>query len=501
MQRPFRVAVAAGIVAAASLVIRADVPSQASEIQLRLGDLLYAEGRYGDSLDAYRNALKSAAPDETKRPRVGVIASALRIAEFDLARKEAEKLHQADPGSPDSMALYGDALWSAGLFEEAEAQYRAVLKSEPQSARGHHGMAKALTARSQLDEGMNEAQAALRLAPRDLEVHHTVGTIFEREHKYEEAAAAYSNYVNLLPNKDHSEKADWSRAEIRFLRSFGQRVPFECDPGTEDRIYTLDFRLVNEKVVVRAKINEASAQDFVVDTGSENTVITRMTAQKLGVTPVTYTLSAGVGRVGLRGLQLARLDSLELGSLKLRNVPVLIKNPPLRDIPVKETESLSPLALGYSMIIDYKAHKLTFGKRLPAEPSDFELPMRLYRLATVRGTVDAHQANFVIDTGGEVISISQATATALERPQTGRKIALRVYGTSGWDEDAFLMPGIDLAFDAIHYRNFPVVVLNLDAPSALLGFQLGGIVGHKFLSKYRVGIDLERSLLRLKNVS
>ena len=43
--------------------------------------------------------------------------------------------------------------------------------------------------------------------------------------------------------------------------------------------------------------------------------------------------------------------------------------------------------------------------------------------------------------------------------------------------------------------------LNLDAPSALLGFQLGGIVGHKFLSKYRVGIDLEHSVLRLKNVT
>ncbi len=63
------------------------------------------------------------------------------------------------------------------------------------------------------------------------------------------------------------------------------------------------------------------------------------------------------------------------------------------------------------------------------------------------------------------------------------------------------MPGVDLMFDAIPYRNFPVVVLNLNAPSALLGFQLGGIVGHKFLSKYRVGIDLERSVLRLKAIS
>ncbi len=505
MQSGFRVAAASIlVVAAAALVIRADVTpsSQASEIQLQLGDLLFSEGKFVDSLDAYRNALKTAPSDSVRRPRMGVIASALRVAEFGLARDEAEKLYRADPTGPESMTLYGDALWSSGLFMEAEGKYKDALAAAPELARGHHGMAKALAAKSLLLDAMNEAQAALRLSPRDLEIHHTVGTIFERQHKYEEAAAAYSNYVNLLPNKDHSEKADWSRAEIRFLRSFGQRVPFEADAGTDDKLYTVDFRLVNEKVVVRAKVNDAAAQDFVVDTGSENTVITRPTAQRLGITPVTYTLSAGVGRVGLRGLQLARIDTLELGSLKLRNVPCLIKNPPLRDIPIKETEGLSPLALGYSMVIDYKTHKLTFGKHLPDEPKDFELPLRLHRLATVRGTVDGnHQANFVVDTGGEVISISQATATSLRKPETGRRIALKVYGTSGWDPDAFLMPGVDLLFDTIAYKNFPVVVLNLNAPSALLGFELGGIVGHKFLSKYRVGIDIERSVLRLKNVS
>ena len=201
-----------------------------------------------------------------------------------------------------------------------------------------------------------------------------------------------------------------------------------------------------------------------------------------------------------RSLQLARLESLTIGSLKLRNVPCIIKNPPLRNLPIRERESLSPLALGFSMMIDYKANLLTLGKHLPQEPRDVELPLTLYRLATVRGTIDAdHQVNFVVDTGGEVISISQATATSLHRPAQERRIALKVYGTSGWDRDAFLLlPGVDLAFDAIQYKSLPVVVLNLTAPSALLGFQLGGTIGHKFLSRYRVGIDLERSVLRLK---
>ena len=73
-----------------------------------------------------------------------------------------------------------------------------------------------------------------------------------------------------------------------------------------------------------------SPQDFILDTGSEATVISGPTAQRERVRPITYTLSAGVGEVGLRGLQLARLDTLEMGTLLVHNLPVLIKNPALR---------------------------------------------------------------------------------------------------------------------------------------------------------------------------
>jgi len=385
MRSGFRTSAVVVLLAAASLVIHADdtPASQAADVQLQLGSMLYAEGRYVESLVAYQNALKTTDSSTLRAARAGVITNALRVAEFDLARHEAETLVKMAPRDAAALALDGDALWASGLFEEAEARYGQALALTPDLARGLHGMARSLLAQNKLGEALNEAQAALRLAPRDLEVHHTVGAIYERMHKYEEAAAAYGNYVNLLPNKDTSEKAAWSRAEIRFLRSFAQRVPFQTDPGTDDMVFTVDFRLVNEKVVVRARVNDSAPQDFVVDTGAENTVITEVTARRLGVAPITYTLSAGVGETGLRGLQLARVDSLELGTLKLRNVPVIIKSPPLRDLPTNETESLSPLALGYSMIIDYGTHQLIFGKHLPEEQSDMELPLRVYRLATV----------------------------------------------------------------------------------------------------------------------
>ncbi len=500
-----RAALAAAVAAAAAFVVidaGTHAQSQSAEVQIQLGNEFVAEGRYADALDAFQRAVAVAGPDDVRTARAGVVNAALRVAEFDLARVEAEKLVAAAPKSPEALALHADALWASGLFEEAESRYKVALAAAPDLARGHHGMARALAARSHLDEAMDEAQMALRMSPRDLEIHHTVGAIYERMHKYEEAAGAFSNYVNLLPNKDHSEKADWSRSEIKFLRSFGQRVPFEMDPAPDDQLYTIDFRLVNDKVVVRAKVNDGVVPGLrgrhrrrehgavAADRAAPGDHADHLHAQRRrGRRRPARPAARAHQHAGARAAQAAQRAVPDQGSAAAR--------------PAGE-RSGEPVAARARLLDD---HRLPDAARSPSastcRPSraDFELPMRLHRLATVRGTVDGqHPANFVVDTGGEVISISRATATAIGRQEPERKIALKVFGSSGWDKDAFLLPGVDLSFDAIRYTNFPVVVLNLNTPSALLGFQLGGIVGHKFLSKYRVGIDLEHSVLRLKQI-
>jgi predicted aspartyl protease len=324
-----------------------------------------------------------------------------------------------------------------------------------------------------------------------------VGSIYERLRRYEEAANAYSSYINLLPNKDRSAKAAWARAEVRFLRAFGTRVPVQIDPGAAGKLHTIPFRIVNEKVIVKARVNRGPPMDFVLDTGSEQTVISRETSARMGIRPITNILSAGVGDLGVRELELTRLDALEVGSLKVYNVPAIIKNPPLVGLPTREMESFSPLALGLSVIIDYDRQQLLMGPELPVEQADVELPLRMHRLAMVPGRVQGGPASFILDTGGQVISISTDTASGLERGEM-RNIPLKVYGASGWDRDAFLMPGVDLAFNKIEYNNLSVVVLNLRAPSVLLGFRLGGIVGYKFLSRYRVAINLDKSIVGLQ---
>ena len=471
--------------------------SARSELQLELGDLLLADERYWEAMVAYNQAKVGAKPAQLLRASTGLLHSLLRVAEFSRAYHEA--LFLGDLGSPDPevRVLQADALWASGLFEEAEQLYAEILADVPTSVAARHGHARGLAARGHVDEALVEVRAVVGGSNERPEFYHTLGSIYRRLNRYPEAADAFEEYVERLPKVRVSRQTEWARSEVLFLRSFGDRVPFDV-LGDPARIHTIPFRLVNDKVVVRGRVNGHDLTDLVVDTGAEQMVLSQETAVATGVRAITTTISAGVGEVGIRGLDSGRVDTLEIGTFEIHNVSAIIKNPPLDGLPpTRVRDSISPVAFGLSAVIDYENQYVVLARRLPDEPADIELPMRVNRLAVVRGVVnESHPRSFVVDTGGEVVSLSFGTAGSLGLVPP-RHIPLRVHGTSGWDQHAFLLPGVQLAFDKILYNNFSVVVLNLHRPSALLGFHIGGIVGHTFLRNYRVSIDVDRSVLRL----
>ena len=488
--------VAAGL-AALSVVLGAQSTPTASRVEtrLQLGNLLLEDLRYWEAIRTFEEAQEGATDEQRVRSSTGMLRALLPVAEFTRAQMEAQVLREIAPGDPDITALIGDALWGGGLFDEAEQLYRDALAMDPGSGAARHGVARSLTTRQRYAEALDWVQAALEAAPDSAAAHHTLGYIHRRMRRFGDAADAYERYVELLPAWIDTEKADWARAEVQFLRSFGDRPAIELSaPG---RLHTIPFRLTDDKVIVQGRVNGGDLVDFVMDTGAEQTVLSQRVAQQLGIRPVSTALTAGVGEIGFRGLQAGRLESLELGSLGIRNLPVLIKNPPLGGLPTPEAEAFSPLAVGLSMIVDYARREIIVGEELPEEPFDISMPLRQHRLAVVRGVVnDRIPRSFVVDTGGEVISISRGTASLLP-PLEVRRVPVNVYGTSGWDEQAYLRPGTSLAFDQLLYPNYSVVVLNLHRPSALLGFHIGGTVGHHFLRDYRVVLDLGRSEMRL----
>jgi len=465
--------------------------------QYQLATQHFETAHYREALSAYELAAQSGDAALVARARKGKVRTALRIAEFDLAWREAESLNTDASPDGEARTLLGDALWSMGRFDEADTAYRQALDAASGNTRARFGLARSLATRNRLDEALRESLTAAGESPRDAEVQALVGVIYERLNRYEEAAEAFERYLALLPVTADGQLGTIFQSKVRLLRSFKGREPLQMDAASADRVYRASFRLVNKKIVLRGRVNRTPVE-FVLDTGSERTGLSDVTARRAGVSTITSTLTAGVGIAALRKLDLGRVDEVEVGGLRIRNVPVAIRGRLRGALPRWQNESLSPLSLGLSVAIDYQRREVILAKALPERNADFVLPMRMNRLPMVRGLLNAtHPAYFVVDTGGELISISAETATALSMTPV-RRIPLRVYGMSGIDANAFLLPGVNLDFEEIEFRNVGLAVLNLRAPSVLLGFQVGGIVGHRFLSEYRVSMDMGRSELRLE---
>jgi predicted aspartyl protease/Flp pilus assembly protein TadD len=465
--------------------------------QIAVADVLYEHADYRSAMRTYLAATNCEDAAVRDRARAGTVRAALRIAEYGVALTQLPGMNQSGAADPATLALAGDALWASGRFDEGEAAYRDALTLDPASPRARLGVAKSLASRNQMESALDEVQTALRGAPGDADIRHTLGAIYERMHRYGEAATAYLSYLSALRWADRPEDVQWARSHISFLRSFEGTVPFEMVSKRDVQRHVFDFRLVNGKIVLRGKINGGRTIDLTLDTGAEHTALSEKTAARFGVQAISETLTAGVGEVGLRGLRVARLRSLEIGTLTIYNLPCLIKSPSMPGLPVDSTDGFSPLALGLSMTVDYRARRVYLGELVPGASHARELPLRFNRLVTVEGRVNDIPMSFIVDTGGEGILLSASAARGLFTPADRHRIKLRVYGASGFDQDAYLLPGLDLSFGPLNLPNQPVVVLDLRAPSVLLGYDVGGVLGYRLLGRYRVEFDMSRSVLRL----
>jgi Flp pilus assembly protein TadD/predicted aspartyl protease len=492
-----RVAAVVVVSIIAVAVLSAQSPADLTE-RFNRATSLYRDGKYSDALEAFVQASESLDPSIALGARKGTVLAALRIGEFTLARRTASILSTSDADA-EALTLSGDALWAAGFFDEADHQYARALAVDPHSARARYGIARSLSSRSRLTDALSEVERALGFSPADSDLHALHGTVLERLKRFEDAARAYDGSANLLPKRE-TTAITTARNRATLLRSFSKRPPLDVSDEDANRAHTLPFKLVNNKVVVLGRLNGVQVE-WVLDTGAERTGISPELASAAAIRTVTSTLTAGVGRPGVRRIRLGRADSVQLGSLTVRNVPVAIRAPVIGGAARWQAQSLSPIALGFSVKVDYGRKRVVLARALTdPTPDGVTLPMRIQPLPLIRGTLNSmHTAYFVVDTGGEVISIGADTADLLGM-ESARHIPIRVLGMSGPDENAFLLPGVDLDFEGVSLRRVGLAVLNLRAPSVLLGYQVGGIVGHNFLSRYHVSIDVPRSVVRLEAV-
>jgi len=494
---PGGVAAVAVAIAMATGVPQAGAPLT-GPAEFARGSALFEDAKYREAVQALVRA-REYDPDLTVPATRMVVRALLRVGDFGRAEKEAGTLDGATVGAED-LSLHAETLWSTGHFEEANARYTAALTLDSGYPPALHGMARILDARGKTADGLVAVERAIERDQEVAEYHHTRAYLLERLGNYPVAADELQRYLRFLPEKGFKDQIKLAKARIKFLRHFDDRTPIFMGDDARTVVHVVPFREEREKLFVKARINGRITRELVLDTGAEMTVLSEDAAQQAQVYSVAETLSAGVGDVGLRRLKLARINKLEMGTLTVEHVPAMIKDPPLKRWPTADIDAFSPLAVGLSMRVDYEKKQVIMARTLPKATGTptMEAPLWMHRLATVRGRLNGDRpVAFVVDTGGQAISISRTAAVGLEQLGRFRRIPLRVYGSSGWDKDAFLLPGVDLEVDDVRMARTALVVLNLRAPSVLLGYELGGILGHKFLSKYRVSLDIDEGLMRL----
>ena len=477
------------------------VPPMTPAAGIDFGDEMMVKGRYREAIIAYQRA-RLASPDPSQKVRAGAgeVKGILRMGGFASAVDEAAGLLESVPGNPQATGVLGDALWAAGHFVEAEISYDKALSLDANDARALHGRGRSLAARRQLPEALKLVTAAVTRDPGEEAYLYTLADVLEQMRRYPEAAIALDRYQAAMPDRKTNNAARWAHAQADLLRRFGTSVPFDIEGA--DQTFTVPFRIENDKVLVKASINGRPAIDVVVDTGAEHSSLTPDVARASKVDALTVIPTAGIGEreTGFRDLQMGRIYRLDVGPLHVKNVACFIKAPALSNLPITETQGFAPLALGLSVTIDYANKVLTMSKQLRAESGGLRLPLRVQRLAMVNGNVNTKLAAFIVDTGGDLgLVVSGRVAAGVNADPALRRIPINVYGTAGRDKNAFVLPFVDIVFGrGVSMSQASVAVLNLDAPSWLLGIDIGGIVGHTFLSKYKVTFDLQRGELALQ---
>ena len=488
------------VVAALALTLTVSAQEPSQENQLERGDTLMSRLQYEDAYVVYKTLRDSNEAQTRVRAGAGMVRALLRLNLYAEAAREGAAVAARDGALASALSLHGDSLWASGHFQEAESRYDEALKIDPADPIALHGRGRSLAARRQFDAAMADVKQAISASPKEPSFYYTLASILEDTRQYKASADALDKYLDLIPSRDQSEMAKWAASQSAFLRSFGNKVPFELI--SKNDVYTIPFRVQDGRVLVRGRVNGNAAVDFALDTGTDQTTLTPPVAQRAGVRPVQTLQTAGVGSIGIgfRELQVGRLDELLIGDFRIRNIPGLIKSPSLTEIPRAEGAGFNPLALGFSIELDYKRGVMTMAKHLDDGDFPTRLPLHIQRLATVRAKINGKTpVSLVLDTGGTAVTVSRKVAARLDVDPSTRLVPVHVYGTSGWDRTAFLLPFLEIELaPGVGTSQKSVTVLNLDAPSALLGYEMGGILGHEFLRHYFVRIDLERAEVGLR---
>lgn len=477
---------------------RGGLPGDTPKQLIKQAKNLVRRGQYPEAEKILRRAV-SAEPQESKA-KLCLAAVLLKQRNLLEAYELSFDVAKSEPKNSAAFAILGAIFLGAGNFREAEAALFNSLQLNRDDALGWAGLGKLNFYENRITPALEQLKIAVTLDPSEPDYVFSLAQIAARAEDYLLAAQAYEKFLQISPATDQERRAR-IKGLIAFLTFLGNKRMLYTSAGASESV--VPVRLINDRPVIRLKINgEDEPLNFVLDTGSGISVLSDETARRLKIKAAARGgVARGVGGDGKFEIVYGFLRSVDIGAVKIKNVPVYIRQFHSNNERIDGYIGLS-LISKFLTTIDYG--NLIFAlKKKDADGGEksngdgASIPLRLTSSGFLSGEVELEgiktPLNFIVDTGASISVISNEIAGLKEiSPFIGIE-KMRVIGAAGITDEmpTYLLPKI--SFGAHSRESVKTVALNLGIINETSGFDQAGILGGNFLKNYRLTFDFANS--------
>ena len=407
---------------------------------------------------------------------------------------------QAEPKNGRAFAVLGMTLLTGGRFREARLIFFKALQINRDEDLAWAGYGMLDFYENKIADSLNNLREAVYHEPNEPDYLFTLAQVAARSENYQEAAANYDKFLHVSNSAD-TERRDRIKGLIRFLGFLGQSGSLYMSDGQDHA--KVKFELVGNRPIITLRVNgKSDPLRFVLDTGSGISVISEATAKNLKIRSVAKGgFARGIGGNGKFEIVYGMLRQIDIGTVRLKNVPVYIRKFQSDGQPVDGYIGLA-LISKFLTTIDYGDQTFSLTKKDEATRdfranSDLSLPLRLTSSGFLSGEVQVQGVestlNFIVDTGASVSVISDRVSKTDAITPFASAEKLRIIGSAGITDDVstFMLPRV--SFGTHSRTSIMAVALDLDIINEASGFEQAGILGGNFLKNYRLTFDFKNS--------
>ncbi|MDR3614671.1 MAG: aspartyl protease family protein [Candidatus Obscuribacterales bacterium] len=277
--------------------------------------------------------------------------------------------------------------------------------------------------------------------------------------------------------------------------------------GLKNGPVEIPFEMASNEILIKSKVNDGNEYRFIVDTGATQNVMDQASANAVGaVSKGEFSLTTGSGFMKMGN---ANIKSIELGPIRLENVPMAVANLPA----FSAIKGVRPAGILGANVLRRFLVTIDYAKKILilSDPDQVKVPPQAVviqgkpTLVSAGLAVDAViddkvKVSLLVDTGAAFNNVSES----IVKPIMTMPL-LSVGSVQGVEGNKIQIGAIKFKTLTLGSMKLPdpifsvvPVVSNEKLPPGLFSGSTMGILGNPFWSRFRVTIDYRNCRLFLE---